>query len=151
VLIGAAGVAAGWQLADPIIGLVISAAIFGVIRQAAKEVFGRIMDKVDEQTALNAEQAAALVPGVVGVDRLRLRWVGHELLAEVDVRAETALNLIAAHALAERVRHRLLDDFARLVDATVHVGPDVSDGDAHAERAHHFSGRRTEPRTSSGS
>jgi cation diffusion facilitator family transporter len=141
VLIGAVGVAAGWRLADPIIGLVISAAIFGVLVQAAKEVFGRMMDRVDERMALDAEHAIGSVPGVVGVDRLRLRWVGHELLAEVDVRADAALTFVAAHALGEQVRHRLLHDVRRLVDATVHVGPDVPDAEAHGGTAHHFTSR----------
>jgi cation diffusion facilitator family transporter len=141
VLIGAAGVAAGWRTADPIMGLVISAAIFGVLRQAAREVLGRMMDRVDEGTVSDAERAINSLAGVAGIDRLRLRWVGHELLAEVDVRADPALDLGSAHALAERLRHRLLHDIRRLADATIHVGPDVPDAEAHGETAHHFAAR----------
>jgi cation diffusion facilitator family transporter len=149
VLVGAAGVAVGWRLADPIMGLVISVAVLGVLRQAAREIFGRVMDRVDERTVGDAERAVGSVPRVVGVDRLRMRWVGHELLAEVDVRADPALDLVAAHALAERVRHRLLHDVRRLGDATVHVGPDVSDAEAHRETAHHFTAEWTGPQSTS--
>ena len=123
VLVGAAGVAAGWRLADPIVGLVISAAIFAVLYQAAKEVFGRMMDRVDEAVVVTAETTVGRVDGVLGVDRLRMRWVGHELLAEVDVRADASLDLTQAHDLAHTVRDRLLADIGRLVDATVHVSP----------------------------
>ena len=47
VLIGAGGVAVGWQRADPLIGLVITVAILGVLRSAARQVFARLMDAVD--------------------------------------------------------------------------------------------------------
>jgi len=123
VLVGAAGVAVGWDLADPIIGLVISLAIFAVLRQAAKEVFGRMMDRVDERLVATAEATVASVDGVRGIDRLRMRWVGHELLADVDVRADRGLDLVAAHDLADDVRDRLLSSTGRLSDVTVHVSP----------------------------
>jgi cation diffusion facilitator family transporter len=123
VLVGAAGVAAGWQLADPMAGLIISAAIFAVLCQAAGEVFGRMMDRVDEAVVARAETTVAQTDGVLGVDRLRMRWVGHELLAEVDVRADAGLDLTEAHDLAHTVRDQLLANVHRVVDATVHVGP----------------------------
>jgi len=123
VLVGAAGVAAGWELADPIIGLVISAAIFAVLRQAAKEVFGRMMDRVDESLIAEAEHAISHVDGVQGVDRLRMRWVGHELLADVDIRVDPHLTVEDGHHLAHEVRDQLLTHVNRLVDATIHVNP----------------------------
>ncbi len=142
VVIGAAGVAAGWQPADPITGLVISVAIFGVLRQAAREVYGRIMDRVDEQVVLAAEQVARQVPGVVALDRLRMRWVGHDLLAEVEISADTSLSLIEAHGIAEAVRHQLLHQVRRLADATVHVSPRPDAHiDPHHQTSHHFTAR----------
>lgn len=123
VLVGAGGVAAGWRLADPLVGLVISAAIFAVLRKAAKEVFGRMMDRVDESLVTDAEATVASVDGVRGIDRLRMRWVGHELLADVNVRADRSLDLVGAHDLADDVRDRLLATTGRLADVTVHVSP----------------------------
>ena len=41
VLVGAGGVALGWQWADPVIGLVITVAILAVLRTASREVFRR--------------------------------------------------------------------------------------------------------------
>jgi cation diffusion facilitator family transporter len=134
VLLGAAGVALGWPLADPIVGLVISAAIFAVLYQAAKEVFGRMMDRVDEQLVDAAEASVRRVAGVVAVDRLRMRWVGHELLAEADISADPSLDLVAAHELAHTARDHLLRDVNRLVDATIHVSPAAT---AHRPAASH--------------
>ncbi len=47
VVAAAAGVAAGFPLADPIVGLVVTAAILLVLRGAAVEVYRRLMDGVD--------------------------------------------------------------------------------------------------------
>ena len=47
VLFGAGGVALGFPLADPIIGLVITVAILAVLRTAVRDVFRRLMDGVD--------------------------------------------------------------------------------------------------------
>jgi divalent metal cation (Fe/Co/Zn/Cd) transporter len=52
VLLGAGGVALGFRLADPIIGLVITVAILGVLRSAAREGFARLMDAVDPDLSL---------------------------------------------------------------------------------------------------
>src|SRR5215212_8864995 len=47
VLLGAGGVALGWRQADPIIGLVITVAILGVLRSAVGQVGARLMDAVE--------------------------------------------------------------------------------------------------------
>ncbi len=142
VVVGAGGVAAGWQAADPVVGLVISVVIMAVLRQAAGEVFGRIMDRVDESTFASAERAVIRVPGVDSLDRLRMRWIGHDLLAEVEISADAEMSLPQSHDIAELVRHELLHGVRRLADATVHVSP-IRDGDKdpHGRTAHHFLAR----------
>src|SRR4051812_3558775 len=47
VLVGAAGVAIGWDWADPAVGLFITVAILLVLRDAAREVYRRLMGAVD--------------------------------------------------------------------------------------------------------
>src|SRR5271169_5104035 len=49
VLLGAGGVALGFPLADPIVGLIITVAILAVLRTAARDVFRRLMDGVDPE------------------------------------------------------------------------------------------------------
>src|SRR5258705_283851 len=44
VLLGAGGVAVGWGWADPVVGLVITLAILVVLKDAAREVYRRLMD-----------------------------------------------------------------------------------------------------------
>lgn len=131
VVLGAAGVAAGLPLADPLVGLGITAAILFVLRDAARQVFGRLMDAVDPATVERAEQAAAQVDGILRVRDLRMRWIGHCLRAELAIGVDAALPVRAGHELAHRVEHALLAAVPRLTAAVVHIEPSTGAEHAH--------------------
>jgi cation diffusion facilitator family transporter len=139
VLVGAGGSALGWQLADPIVGLAITAAIVLVLRDAAREVFRRVMDAVDPALVDRAEHALRKVEGVRGVGELRLRWIGHRLRAEVAVVVDGEATVRQAHAIAVAAEHALLHTVPRLTAALVHADPAPVPGEAdpHGELAHH--------------
>ena len=141
VLIGAGGSALGWQLADPLVGLAITAAIALVLRDAAREVFRRVMDAVDPELVDRAEHAVREVEGVLGVGELRLRWIGHRLRAEVAVVVDGEATVREAHAVAVAAEHALLHAVPRLTAALVHADPAPVPGEAdpHGELAHHHS------------
>ena len=124
VLLGAAGVAAGWREADPIIGLVITVAILGVLRSAARQVGARLMDAVDPTLVDQATTAVLSVAGIHAVRELRIRWIGHTLRAEVDATVDADLTLFQAHDLAHHAEDHLLELVPRLTAATVHASPD---------------------------
>ena len=91
VLLGAGGVALGFQAADPIVGLVITVAIVFVLKDAARSIYYRLMDAVDPELVERARSVAGSVPGVQRVDELRLRWIGHRLHAEAEVTVDPHL------------------------------------------------------------
>jgi divalent metal cation (Fe/Co/Zn/Cd) transporter len=95
VLLGVGGVAAGWDWADPVVGLVITGAIVAVLRQAAREIRRRLMDAVDR-----VGQTLRATPGVLGVGQVRLRWIGHHLraLVHADPQAQEGTDHHAALA-----------------------------------------------------
>lgn len=97
VVAGAAGVALGWPLADPLVGLAIMVAILFVLRGATRDVFARLMDAVDPALVDQGEAALRTVPGVHRVARLRIRWIGHRLHADADLEVDDSLTLAAAH------------------------------------------------------
>ncbi len=123
VLFGAGGVALGWPQADPIIGLVITVAILGVLRSALRQVGARLMDAVDPALVDQATAAVTSVTGIYAVRELRIRWIGHTLRAEVDATVEPTLTLVQAHDLAHHAEAHLLDQVRRLTAATVHTSP----------------------------
>ena len=122
VLLGAGGVALGWDWADPVIGLVITVAIVGVLRSAVVQVGARLMDAVDPGLVAKARGALTGLTGVEEGRALRLRWIGHTLHAEADL-LTSAHGLHEAHELAHHAERHLLDVLPRLASATVHVGP----------------------------
>ncbi|WP_436846497.1 cation diffusion facilitator family transporter [Streptomyces massasporeus] len=139
VLLGAGGSALGWHLADPVVGLAITAAIALVLRDAAREVFRRVMDAVDPALVDRAERALTEVPGVRGVGELRLRWIGHRLRAEVAVVVDGDATVREAHRIAVDAEHALLHAVPRLTAALVHADPEPAPGesDPHLPLAHH--------------
>ena len=135
---GALGVLAGWEAADPVVGLLITVAILFVLRSAAKDIYRRLMDAVDPELVDAAEASLRSTPGVRAVEEVRLRWIGHRVRAEVGLVVDADLGLVEAHHVATEAHHRLLHDVKGVDDVTVHVSPS-SDGDEdhHAALAHH--------------
>lgn len=139
VLVGAGGSALGWQLADPLVGLAITVAILVVLRDAAREVFRRVMDAVEPELVDRAEQALRDVAGVRDVGELRLRWIGHRLRGEVAVVVDGEVTVRRAHAIAVEAEHALLHAVPKLTAALVHADPAPLPGEAdpHGRLAHH--------------
>ena len=123
VLLGAGGVALGWRWPDPVIGLVITIAILGVLRSAVKQVGARLMDAVDPGLVDQATVAIASVEGIRTVDDLRIRWIGHTLHAEADITVDPDVSFAQAHDIAHHAEAHLLADVRRLTGATVHASP----------------------------
>jgi cation diffusion facilitator family transporter len=123
VLPGAGGAALGWQWADPVAGLLITAAIIVVLWQAARDIWRRLMDAVDPALVAQAEQALLAAPGVLGVGRVRLRWTGHQLRAEAEVIVGTDITVVQAHQATVSAERALLRALPRLSAAMVHADP----------------------------
>jgi cation diffusion facilitator family transporter len=132
VLLGVGGVALGWDWADPVVGLLITVAILAVLRQAAREIWRRLMDAVDPALVDRAEQALRETPGVLGTGQVRLRWIGHQLRAECEVIVDAGATVVEAHQVAVSAEHALWHALPRLTDALVHADPQ-----SHAGAGHH--------------
>ena len=123
VLLGAGGVALGFPLADPIIGLIITVAIHAVLRTAARDVFRRLMDGVDPALLDSAEAALAAEPGVTGVRNVKMRWIGHRLHAEAELDIDATVTLADAHRIAHEAEHSLTHAVPKLSTALIHAYP----------------------------
>jgi divalent metal cation (Fe/Co/Zn/Cd) transporter len=82
------------------------------------------------------EHQLAHVTGVHAVDRVRVRWIGHELHADAEVSLDPGLDLATAHDVLEDARHRLLHGIPRLGDVLLHANP-AGQPDAHDRTCHH--------------
>ena len=123
VLLGAGGVALGFPLADPIIGILITIAILAVLRTAVRDVFRRLLDGVDPELVDAAEAALATEPGVTGVRSVRMRWIGHRLHADAELDIDPTLSLTEAHKIAHDAEHTLTHAVPKLSTALIHAYP----------------------------
>jgi cation diffusion facilitator family transporter len=137
VLVGAGGVALGWHWADPVVGLFITVAILAVLRQAAREIYRRLMDAVDPVLVEQAERTLRAADGVLDTGQVRLRWAGHRLRAECEVVVPAGITAAEAHQVTVNAEHDLLHAIPRLAAALVHADPDSGGPDPHHVLADH--------------
>jgi cation diffusion facilitator family transporter len=140
VLLGAGGAALGWRAADPIVGLLITIAILLVLKDAAREVYRRLMDSVDPALVTAAETALTDLEGVRDLGQVRMRWIGHALRAEAEIVVDQHLTVVEAHELAVAAEHALIHAVPRLTAATVHTDHTDHGDDPHRELSHHGTG-----------
>lgn len=123
VLFSAGGVALGFPLADPIIGLAITVTILAVLRTTARDVFRRLMDGVDPEIVDTAELTLARRPGVKAVHSIKIRWMGHRLHADAELDIDPAMNLSDAHRIAHEAELELVHAVPKLSTALIHAYP----------------------------
>jgi cation diffusion facilitator family transporter len=137
VLIGMVGVWLGYPQADALVGLAITIVIFKIVWDSGKSLFTRLLDGVDPEVVDEVCHAAHDVAGVVEVTDVRVRWLGHRLLADVNIAVASALSVEEGHQIAYEVRHQLLHHLPYLGNATIHVDPANASGEHHHRIADH--------------
>jgi cation diffusion facilitator family transporter len=128
VVLGAGGVMLGFPLADPIVGLFISAAIIVLLWGTVRSIGRRLMDGIEPDLVAGALAALDGTPGIVAVQRLQLRWVGHRLQGAAIVVAADA-PLAAVEQILEEGRHRLGHALPKLDDMLIQVVTAASEAD----------------------
>ncbi|HSH05712.1 MAG TPA: cation diffusion facilitator family transporter [Anaerolineae bacterium] len=127
VLIAAGGVWIGVPIIDPLIGLTIGVAILFITRDATISVWYRLMDAIEPDIYTKAEAIAhdqvKHHEGLEEIRRLRMRWHGHRLHADLHIAVQPQLTTIEGHELAEQVRLGLFKQLPLLSEILVHVEP----------------------------
>ncbi|WP_406857595.1 cation diffusion facilitator family transporter [Alsobacter sp. KACC 23698] len=134
VVLGAAGVWLGFPLADPIIGLLITLAIFGIVWQSAGAVVRRMIDGVEPGLVSAARHAAEHVPGVQSLQDLKLRWLGHRLNLQATALVDPGLSLVEAERIRAALEREFEAHLPALDGAHIAVRPAVAVGEAGSHR-----------------
>jgi cation diffusion facilitator family transporter len=138
VVAGAIGVWVGFPLADPIVGLIITIAIFGIVWQSARSVLTRMLDGVEPGTVDEIAHAAKHVAGIKKVLDVKARWLGHHLHADVAILVDDKLSVADADRIGECLKQELFAHLPALSVANVrHHGsvPTSAAAHAHANKA----------------
>lgn len=121
VLGGAAGVWLGFPLADPIVGLLITLAIFGIVWQSTNSVLTRMLDGIEPGVVAELRHSAEHVPGIVKVLDVKARWIGHKLHADVAIAVPGELSVNDADGIGAALKRELFAHIAPLSAANVRV------------------------------
>lgn len=123
VLLGAFGAWLGYPMADPIVGLGITAAIAPIVWRSAGDVLLRSLDGIEPGVIDNIESSPRSVAGVRDVTQVRARWIGHMRHAEVNITVEPSMSVSDAHRLAVQVHGQTRASVPFLSEVVVHVDP----------------------------
>ena len=148
VVLGALGVWLGFPLADPIVGLLITAAILGIVWQSGRAIFTRMLDGIEPGVTEEIRHAAEHVPGIRRVDDVRARWIGHRMVAELDIGVDSAATVGDADKIASALEKELSAHIPAFLSARIRVKPHRleaatsqihkrQDGHVHGPAGHH--------------
>ena len=68
----------------------ISVAILRIVVETAKSVFSRLLDGVEPEVPDKVRE----------VSEVRVRWLGHKMLAEVNITVDPSLSVVSGHDIA---------------------------------------------------
>ncbi|MFN3918827.1 MAG: cation diffusion facilitator family transporter [Methylohalobius sp.] len=122
VLIGIAGALYGYRFADAVaaivVGLMIAKIGLELILESGRELVDTALPAARvrqiAQTILSTE-------GVQSLHALRTRQMAGEALLDVHIEVPPEISVSEGHAIADKVRDRLLEKFEEVSDVTVHI------------------------------
>lgn len=137
VVLGALGVWLGFTLADPIIGLLITIAILGIVWQSARSVLTRMLDGVEPGVVAELRHAAEHVPGIDHVADAKARWIGHKLHADMTIAVDEKLPLARANMISAALQKELFYHIPALAKADIRFDAATSAEAPSPAHGHH--------------
>ena len=122
--VGIFGARMGFSILDPLASVVICL----LIVKASVDIFRDAIDKMvdrscDEKTEKEMRETILKVNGVKRIDLLQTRLFGSKMYVDIEIAADGAQTLDAAHEIAEKVHHAIEETFTEVKHCMVHVNP----------------------------
>ncbi len=127
VLFSAIGIRLGFPAADPIVGLLFSAALVRIFLHASIPVFLRALDAVDPQHVEEIERVLAEDARVSG-SNVRLRWMGHTLQAQLRIRVPENLTISQGQEIAVDLERKVKEAVPVLASVEILLEPGTDSG-----------------------
>ncbi len=122
VIGGLIAVRLGYPAADPIIALLVAAAI----AYAAIDVLKHASTTLSDAARIDPAEVCSVVnsvPGVLGCHQVRTRGSESEVYVDLHVQVESKATVSEGHAVAELVERVVCEHFAQVVDVVAHLEP----------------------------
>jgi len=133
VLIGLVAVALGYPLADSAAAMVVAVFICVAGWRLGRRTIDTLTDTAPTGAADRIRAITAHIPGVVSIDRIRVRPAGGTLFVDLNVAVSRTLPLDRVAAIKERVKRAVRGEFPR-AEVTVNTEPRALDDETVLER-----------------
>jgi cation diffusion facilitator family transporter len=115
---------AGWHWADHVAAILIAGTVLWIGGGLLWENVQSLIDRqADPDTLQNVRGTAQSVPGVLAVEKLRVRRMGIEYIAEIHIQVDENASVRRGHDIAHAVKDRIVSDIPSVSDVIVHVEP----------------------------
>jgi cation diffusion facilitator family transporter len=133
VLVGLVGIALGYTWADSVAAMAVSVVICIVGWRLGRRTVDTLTDTAPAGAAERIRAMVARIPGVVGLDRLRVRKVGKVLFVDLVVAVSRTLPIDRVAALKDRIVAMVRAD-SQAAEVTVTAEPRALDDESVLER-----------------
>ena len=133
VLIGLGGVALGYGWADAAAALVVAVFICVAGWRLGRRTINTLTDTAPQGVSDHVTEIARQMPGVVGVDRVRVRPAGPALFIDLAVGVSRTLPLDRVAAITERLAQAIHSDMPQ-AEVTITTEPRALDSETVRER-----------------
>jgi cation diffusion facilitator family transporter len=133
VLVGLVGVYFQMPWADALAALVVAVLVFKIGWGLARKTIDTLTDRAPIGVTEHIRAAAEKVPGVVAIERLRVRSSGEKNFVDLEVGVSRTLPLDAVSAIKEQLTAAILDDLPR-ADVNVTTEPRALSDETVTER-----------------
>ena len=137
VVLGALGVWLGYPLADPIIGLLITIAIFGIVWQSSKAVFTRMLDGIEPAVIDEIQHVAEHVKGITGVGQIQARWIGHRQQVDMAIAMPPSATVGETQSVIAELQSQLFAHLPALSAANIRLAMPAGKAKVHEGGHHH--------------
>jgi cation diffusion facilitator family transporter len=115
---------AGWHWADHVAALLIAGTVLWIGGGLLWENVQSLIDRQADPDILHqVRRTAQAVPGVLAVEKLRVRRMGIEYIAEIHIQVNENFTVRSGHNIAHAVKDRIMCDIPSVRDVVVHVEP----------------------------
>ncbi len=122
VLIGVIGALNGYHFADAVAAIVVGLMIAKIGLELVIESTRELVDTaLPIHQVRQIERAIRHTEGVESLHSLRTRRMAGEALVDVHIQVHPDISVSEGHAIADKVRDRLLEEFEEITDVTVHI------------------------------
>ncbi len=115
----------GYENADDWAAMFAGLVIFYNSINLLKPALSELMDSVPEGKLVDKVKTTALaIDGVVGLDKCKIRKMGFDYFIDLDIVVDGNISVRKGHAIAHKVKKKLIAEIPGVSNALIHVEPD---------------------------